>query len=84
MRKAGLPVPYGGRHRRGRYHSRAVALLLSLFLGWWGVDRFYLGPPVPSLLELVTTGEWGLWWAQTIARIAMGTVRDGRGHKQRW
>ncbi len=73
-------------HRQGRNRSRSrtVALVLSLLLGPWGVDRFYLGQPGQGLLKLISFGGCGLWWALDVLRIATGNPRDGRGRELRW
>ena len=45
-----------------RYHNPVVAFLLSLFLGWLGIDRFYIGDILLGVLKLITGGGFGIWW----------------------
>ncbi|MDE0377402.1 MAG: TM2 domain-containing protein [bacterium] len=42
--------------------SPTTALLLSIFLGGLGVDRFYLGHVGLGLGKLFTGGGLGVWW----------------------
>ena len=54
---------YFNKSIRCRYtngYSYVNAVLLSFFLGWLGVDRFYLGYPAIGLLKLCTFGVWGI------------------------
>lgn len=57
-----------------------VALLLSIFLGQLGVDRFYLGYIGLGLLKLFTFGGCGVWWLIDIILIATRKVNDSDGH----
>jgi hypothetical protein len=63
--------------------SWLAALLLSIFLGVLGVDRFYLGyigTGILKLLLFIITGIGGLiWWIIDIILIATGRMTDSQG-----
>ena len=56
-----------------------VALLLSLFLGVWGVDRFYLGHIGIGIGKLLTFGGCGIWAIIDVILIAVRNVTDTSG-----
>ena len=56
-----------------------VALLLSIVLGYLGVDRFYLGHTGLGILKLVTLGGLGIWYVIDVILIATGGLRDSNG-----
>jgi TM2 domain-containing membrane protein YozV len=39
-----------------------VTLLLSIFFGWCGLDRFYRGAYFTGILKLISFGGLGIWW----------------------
>lgn len=53
-----------------------VALLLSLTLGVFGVDRFYLGQLWLGAAKLFTFGGLGLWYLVNVVLVALRRVRD--------
>jgi TM2 domain-containing membrane protein YozV len=59
--------------------SWIVALLLSIFLGYLGIDRFYLGYTGMGILKLITGGGLGIWWLIDIIRIAVNSLPDADG-----
>lgn len=56
-----------------------VALILSIFFGHIGVDRFYLGYVGLGLLKLFTFGGCGVWWLVDIILIATRKLPDSDG-----
>lgn len=43
------------------FKSPTVAIVLSLFLGFLGIDRFYIGNILLGILKLITLGGFGIW-----------------------
>ncbi|KAI9483059.1 MAG: hypothetical protein EXX96DRAFT_556653 [Benjaminiella poitrasii] len=53
-----------------------VALMLSIFLGPLGVDRFYLGYIFLGIIKLITAGLGGIWWTIDVVLIALNVLND--------
>lgn len=58
-----------------------VALLLSIFVGELGVDRFYMGQIGLGILKLVTLGGCGIWWLIDVIMIATNSLKDADGQE---
>jgi TM2 domain-containing membrane protein YozV len=69
--------PSGSQPYRRNYF---IALLLSIFVGEFGIDRFYMGKIGTGLLKLVTLGGLGIWWIIDIVLVATGNMRDKNGN----
>jgi len=59
--------------------SWLATLLLSIFLGELGIDRFYLGKVGTGILKLITLGGFGIWWIIDIILTIAGAATDKQG-----
>lgn len=58
-----------------------VTLLLSIFLGGFGVHRFYVGKVGTGILMLLTGGGFGIWYIIDIIFVAIGRFTDADGRE---
>lgn len=47
-----------------------LALLMSIFFGTLGIDRFIMGHVILGILKLLTAGGFGIWWLVDVILIA--------------
>ena len=59
--------------------SFIILLLLSIFIGYLGMDRFYLGKIGTGVLKLITIGGLGIWVLVDLIIIVSGNMRDAEG-----
>lgn len=65
--------------------DKVAAFLLSLFLGEFGADWFYLargddGYIVAGVFKLLTIGGLGVWWLVDWIRVLADSFDDGNGY----
>jgi len=60
--------------------SKTTALILSIFLGAYGIDRFYLGYTGLGIAKLLTGGGLGIWWLIDLIFIITDKMKDAQGN----
>ncbi len=55
------------------FKDTTTMLLISLFVGVFGVDRFMLGDVGMGVLKLLTGGLCGIWWLVDVLGITKKT-----------
>lgn len=67
------PADLGGRK------SKSKATMYSIFLGFLGADRFYLGYKGMGILKALTLGLFGIWWVFDAVLMLGGRIPDAAG-----
>jgi len=73
------PLPGKPRDATTSRYSRAIALILTLLLGFVGAHRFYVGRTGTALAMLFTLGGLGIWWLIDVVIVASGQLKDNEG-----
>ena len=71
-----MPGPFGQNVSDKEW---TTTLILSIFLGSLGVDRFYLGYTGLGIAKLLTLGGCGVWSIIDIINIATNKMTDAEG-----
>lgn len=66
-------------YTRSANKNKLTAILLSIFTGGLGIDRFYLGYTGLGVLKLLTAGGLGVWSLIDLIMICTGSLRPADG-----
>ncbi|MCR5453417.1 MAG: TM2 domain-containing protein [Bacteroidales bacterium] len=58
-----------------------TTLLLCIFLGYFGVHRFYTKHYLSGIVQFLTGGGCCIWWVVDLIMILTDSYRDGDGNK---
>ncbi len=65
----------------GPRKSRMTTLLLCIFLGVFGIHRFYVGKVGTGLIYFFSGGLFGIGWVIDIIFLILGIFTDKYGQK---
>ena len=60
--------------------SKTAAVLITFFLGEFGVHRFMAGKVLTGLLWLCTAGLFGIGWLVDLIMVCTGSFKDKHGN----
>lgn len=69
----------GGYGQDYPYKSKIAAIIICLFLGGFGIHRFYVGKVGTGIIWLFTAGCFGIGWLVDFIMILVGAFRDKAG-----
>ncbi len=78
----GVPLKDGVEITTGNTQGKdwLTTLLFCIFLGWFGIHRFYTGHIVIGVIQLFTFGGWGIWTIIDFIMIVSGSFKDSKGN----
>lgn len=77
--KSNYYTPYHSGNVDASPKSRLIALLLCIFLGFFGVHRYYIGKIGTGIIWTLTAGCIYIGWIVDIILIACGKMTDSNG-----
>ncbi len=79
--QCGEPKYHNNNNRPVSDKSWVVTLLLSIFLGEFGIHSFYAGKTGVGILQLITFGGFGIWYIIDSIMIATQNNYDSDGYR---
>jgi hypothetical protein len=80
VRQYAVTTPSIESELKSRDNRWLTCLLLCLFLGGFGVHRFYTGHTVIGVIQLLTLGGCGVWALVDLVIILTGNFKDIQGN----